>query len=347
MNKALILSFFIFLASCSKQTDPYSSFDDAQQALISLNSTLNQDSRSVDSKNLVDLAMPFTASYLDKRHGIYQRLMDMQLTQAQVELVNYLVIAERSAERYFAWPAQVNVLNNMLSLDSSSQSLKIINQWLKFSQQQLDDAKASNLKLNKIELMRLKRYVHSALVNEETPNELLAQLNTFNEYLTAYQPRGNPGLRGLANGSEWYQSKLNYYSGKVHPPLQWVVLLNNKIKTLTPVIFNTELEKTHQYSFLVHYLKNDTQIEGLDWLSNYKNLAEMAKNKQLSLSEKTRMLAIMETDVGIHYHAWTLPQAKINLLKRLNINEDDAQYLVEDIVLYPGQSFVFSSQVLN
>jgi len=57
------------------------------------------------------------------------------------------------------------------------------------------------------------------------------------------------------------------------------------------------------------------------------------------------MLTMMETDIGIHYHAWTIEQAKVNLSKRLKVSEQTAQYLVEDIILYPGQSFSFCGQI--
>jgi uncharacterized protein (DUF885 family) len=55
---------------------------------------------------------------------------------------------------------------------------------------------------------------------------------------------------------------------------------------------------------------------------------------------------MMESDIGIHYHAWTLPQAKVNLIKRLQMSPEEAQYLVEDIILYPGQSFSFIRHII-
>ena len=58
-------------------------------------------------------------------------------------------------------------------------------------------------------------------------------------------------------------------------------------------------------------------------------------------------MAMMETDLGVHYHAWTLSQARLNLLKRLNISEEEATLLVEDILFYPGQAFSFAPQLLN
>ena len=40
----------------------------------------------------------------------------MDLNLNQIAQVNYLVIAERFPERYFNWPAQVDVLKNMLAV---------------------------------------------------------------------------------------------------------------------------------------------------------------------------------------------------------------------------------------
>ncbi|XQF92064.1 hypothetical protein ACOBV9_10960 [Pseudoalteromonas espejiana] len=100
-------------------------------------------------------------------------------------------------------------------------------------------------------------------------------------------------------------------------------------------------------SFVSEFLKSTPIVQGLDWQTNYKILPSMASNASLNLSDKNLMLALMETDVGIHYHAWTLPQAKVNLIKRLSVTEDDAQYLVEDIILYPAQSFSFAQQIVS
>ena len=106
------------------------------------------------------------------------------------------------------------------------------------------------------------------------------------------------------------------------------------------------MSTSHQTSFVVKYLSDEKLIEGLDWQSAYLDLPAMASNMNMSDKDKTLMLAMMESDIGIHYHAWTLPQAKVNLMKRLEISQEEAQYLVEDILLYPGQSFSFIQQLM-
>ena len=347
MNRTLTFSLILcfLLTACSKPSQPYNSFEDAQSGLEVLNSTLVHRG-NISKQNLDDQQFAFTDAYLTKRHAIYQRLMEMQLTQPQVEQVNYMVIAERFPERYFPWPAQINVLENMLALDSSEEGLVKINNWLKFTQNQLDSAKQSNLKLNKTEHTLLQHYISDALNNKKTPIELQFQLTVFNDYLSQYKPRGSAGLRGLANGSEWYQSKLNYFSGAIHSPLEWVALLDQQIKTLEKAVFSMKLQTSHERSFIVQFLGNEKPEKGLDWLTGFTILPVMASEKLLSVADRTLMLALMETDVGIHYHAWTIPQARVNLMKRLKINDKDAQYLVDDIILYPAQSFSFAQQIL-
>ncbi|WP_024611635.1 hypothetical protein [Pseudoalteromonas sp. TB64] len=347
MNRTLtfLLILCFLLTACSKPSQPYNSFEEAQSALEVLNSTLVHRG-NISKQNLDAQQFAFTDAYLTKRHAIYQRLMEMQLTQSQVEQVNYMVIAERFPERYFSWPAQINVLENMLALDSSEEGLVKINNWLKFTQNQLDSAKQSNLKLNKTELALLQVYISDAINNENTPEDLQLELTILDDYLTQYKPRGSAGLRGLANGSEWYQSKLNYFSGAIHSPLEWVTLLDQQIKMLEKAPFSFELQTSHEHSFLVQFLEDQKPVKGLDWLTGFTILPVMANENSLSVADRTLMLALMETDVGIHYHAWTIPQARVNLMKRLKINEKDAQYLVDDIILYPAQIFSFVQQIL-
>ncbi|GAA68134.1 MULTISPECIES: hypothetical protein [Pseudoalteromonas] len=347
MYKKLSFSLLLclFLAACSKQPQPYESFEDAQVALKTLNMALVQpDAKKID--RITKEQLVFSDAYLVKRHTIYQNLMDMELNLNQIAQVNYLVIAERFPERYFNWPAQVDVLKNMLAFEGSKSTPDNIITWLKLTQDTLDSAKQSNLKLNKIELTLLQSYVLSAIGSNDVQPALKSHIRAFSDYLTSYKPRGSVGLRGLPNGSQWYQSKLNYFSGEVHSPLEWVTILNENIKVLDRVAFDSKLSISHKKSFLVQYLSDEKLIEGLDWQADYQDLPAMASNMNMSDKDKTLMLAMMESDIGIHYHAWTLPQAKVNLMKRLEITQEEAQYLVEDIILYPGQSFSFIQQII-
>ncbi|WP_076924114.1 hypothetical protein [Pseudoalteromonas sp. EB27] len=347
MYKKLSFSLLLclFLAACSKQPQSYESFEDAQVALKTLNMALVQPGAKKTDR-ITKEQLVFSDAYLAKRHTIYQNLMGMDLNLNQIAQVNYLVIAERFPERYFNWPAQVDVLKNMLAFEDSKSTPDNVITWLKLTQDTLDSAKQSNLKLNKIELTLLQSYVLSAIGSNDAQPALKSHIRAFSDYLASYKPRGSVGLRGLPNGTQWYQSKLNYFSGEVHSPLEWVTLLNEKIKVSEHVVFDSKLSTSHQTSFVVKYLSDEKLIEGLDWQSAYLDLPAMASNMNMSDKDKTLMLAMMESDIGIHYHAWTLPQAKVNLMKRLEISQEEAQYLVEDILLYPGQSFSFIQQLM-
>ncbi|WP_405600070.1 MULTISPECIES: hypothetical protein [unclassified Pseudoalteromonas] len=348
MYKTLFLSLLLclFLVACSRQEPVYNSFEEAQSALKDLNTSLVR-TNVLNSENVTNEQFVFSDTYLNKRHTIYQSLMDMQLKSNQIAQVNYLVIAERFPARYFPWPAQVNVLTNMLKQDSSDKGTDNIVTWLKLNQSTLNNARQSNLKLNKVELQLLKSYLLGAIDSYGIQPALKSHIRAFSDYLANYKPRGSLGLRGLPNGTEWYQSKLNYFSGEVHSPLEWVTLVNEQIKHLSIVAFEYTLSVSHQTSFLVQYLSDEQPIEGLDWQSAYQDLPTMASNMSMSDKDKMLMLAMMESDIGVHYHAWTLPQAKVNLMKRLEITQQEAQYLVEDIILYPGQSFSFIKKIMQ
>jgi len=344
---SFLLIVCLFLTACNKQPQPFSSFEDAQSALKTLNAALIQ-SKTVENEILTEQQLVFSEAYLAKRHAIYQGLMDMDLESNQIAQVNYLVIAERFPERYFNWPAQINVLKNMLALNGKVYKPDSIIKWLKLTQDQLDSAVQSNLKLNKVELSLLQLHVDKTLQNNTIQGALKSQLRSFRDYLDSYKARGSIGLRGLANGSEWYQSKLNYFSGSVHSPLEWSSILNKKINTLkvTKPILVRAVPAEHERSFTVRSLQGDKIIEGLDWQTHYIDLPSMAANTETSADIYSLMLVMMETDIGIHYHAWTLPQARVNLVKRLNISDEFAHYLAEDIILFPGQSFSFASKAL-
>ena len=348
MYKTFFLSLLLcaFLIGCTDKSDSFSSFDEARSALKSLNTALVLE-EGTNNKKFTDENIVYSNEYLDNRHAIYQQLMTMKLTPNQITQVNYLVIAERFPERFFPWPAQVNVLNNMSLFKHSTSTVEQTIKWLKFTQAKLEIAKQSNLKLNKLEYALLQEYVAQAIENKATQGAIKSHIRAFSNYLANYKPRGSVGLRGLSNGSEWYQSKLNYYGSAVNSPLEWVVIINEKLKVLESAVINAKFAQNHIKSFVVQYLSEEPLINGLDWQAHYLDLPAMASKAKLSNKDKLLMLAMMETDIGIHYHAWTIDQAKVNLSKRLKVPEQTAQYLVEDIILYPGQSFSFCGQVCH
>lgn len=348
MNKALTISLLIclFLTSCNQSDKPFSSYEEAQNAIISLNVVFTEPLHN-ENNALLDKQLPFTDEYLKHRNTLYNRLMQTPLTSQQTHQLNYLVIAQRFPERYFSWPAQSNILANMLILSNGDDDAKKIKSWLAHVQQQLENAGESNLKLNKIELTYLKQYTQNAIASSSTPIDLQPALIQLNRYFEGYLPRASIGLYGLANGGQWYQSKLNYFSNRVHSPLQWLTIINEQLKNKPRVSYQSTITIGAGRSFMTQFLFSNDAKKGLDWQTGYQQLPTQSKNKILSAADTVLLLALMETDLGIHYHAWTLPQAHINLRKRLEISMQDADELVKDIVLYPGQSFSFAQQLLD
>ncbi|MEI8668774.1 hypothetical protein P4S65_11190 [Pseudoalteromonas sp. B131b] len=191
MYKKLSFSLLLclFLAACSKQPQPYESFEDAQVGLKTLNMALVL-SGANKTDNITKEQLVFSDAYLAKRHTIYQNLMGMELNLNQIAQVNYLVIAERFPERYFNWPAQVDVLKNMLAFEGTKNTPDNVITWLKLTQETLDSAKQSNLKLNKVELALLQSYVLSAIGTNDVQPALKSHIRAFSDYLASYRPRG-------------------------------------------------------------------------------------------------------------------------------------------------------------
>ncbi|MEM5553039.1 hypothetical protein WNY63_20155 [Pseudoalteromonas neustonica] len=344
MIKHLLTVCFLgfLLSGCGESHTQYQTKDHALQTLQTLNQLLKTNG---SIKQVSEEQWPFTNAYLEKRHLIYQGINTFDLEPTEQRLLDYLIIAERFPERYFPWPAHIPVLENMLNYNQTLDISQQIASWINFNQQQLILAKESNLKLNSIELGMLKQQVSVSLNRPSLPSNVQLALQGFNEYLLAYIPRGSAGLHGLANGGPWYQSKLNYFSGMTKPPLNWLVAVQSELKVRQRESFGLTLALDHQYSVLEQWLK-PTAIEsiGFDWAQNYQDLtkAVLSKKSELTAPDQVFWMAMMETDVGIHYHAWTPQQAKVNLLKHLSLTPQQAQYLVEDIVFYPGSSFSFS-----
>lgn len=340
----LVGSFFIFLTACSKPEIQFSDIKQAEQQLKAQNEFL-QPTPLTNDDDLIPSKLPFSESYLEKRHTIFQSLRAMDLTAEQQQLADYLSIAERFPARYFPWPAHANVVANMLKNNKVSQ--QAIADWVNFTMTQLSLGLQSKLKLNQLEIDALKLQLAKLKLRSDLSTNLSIALTRFEAYLAAYTPRGSIGLYGLANGAPWYQSKLNYFAGSTKAPLQWLAKIQSSLAVSTPQAFDLPLSGEHFHSVLEQWLvsKSVTTDRGLDWAQGYKNLPTTTELvlENMSEAEKTFWLAMMETDLGIHYHAWTSQQAKVNLLKRVKLTPQQADYLVADIVFYPAFSFSFTS----
>ena len=272
---------------------------------------------------------------MQARHQAYQGLKTTTLDVSQQAQLNYLIIAERYPERYFVWPVQRDVISQARLV--GDYSVNELANWLELVETQLIAAEQSNLKLNKIELTLLHNMVKSHLDNSD--DSVQAALNKLNQYLTQYKPRTKLGLVGLANGKDWYQSKLNYFSGETKPPLTWLSEIQASLKQSQNADFVLLVSDSHAKPLVMNYFVESHQHTGLDWQLDY--LDPLKSKRKLTQDEQYFWQVMMETDLGIHYHTWSEQQARVSLMKRLGVNQQQADWLIEDIVLYPAMSFIF------
>ncbi|MCF6435109.1 hypothetical protein [Pseudoalteromonas sp. MMG022] len=313
----------IYLAGC-EQRKPHLDYHAAQQELRVLNSLLLPSGLSVNNH-----IFPFSEAYLKLRHSAYQQLDETGLTSAQLQELNYLKIQERYPERYLPWPAQVNVISNakQQGVDSAS-----ISQWMQLVVEKLESAKDSNIHLSRIELNRLKGY----LAGQPEGQVLL-------NYLDDYKPRSGIGLYQLPNGKEWYQSKLNFYYGKPIAPNKLLTKLQQRLVTGGGTSANV-LSFDESESVALSLIKRLCSPQrGLNWLDGYVNLPETLSSCQpkLSLHDQHALLALMEVDLGVHYQGWSYKQAKVTLQARIELTDQQALSLVENVVLHPASVLVF------
>ncbi|MCO7250539.1 hypothetical protein [Pseudoalteromonas sp. Ps84H-4] len=323
----------VMITACSEQPPRFNHFDEGQQALSNINNLLSNQSSS-DSVT----SWPFSNEYLQARHLNYQGLKSIALDESQQAQLNYLIIAERYPERYFVWPEQRDVVSRAINKkDYSAQKLA---KWLELVQTQLMQAEESSLKLNKIELKLLHSMVQNHLTNND--DEVVhSALSKLEQYLSQYTPRSKLGLVGLANGKDWYQSKLNYFGAKTQPPLTWLSNIQSQLKQIAIHNVAFHLPTSHSTPLVMQFFSQDENVAGLDWQLEYRD--PLQSKRELSAGEQYFWLVMMETDLGIHYHTWSEQQARVNLIKRLGVTKQEADWLIEDIILYPATSFIFSS----
>ncbi|KTF14872.1 hypothetical protein [Pseudoalteromonas sp. H105] len=345
MRKYLGASLLIlFLTACSEPVTHYADVNQVRHQLKLQNSLLQPLKNQTIHEMKTESKLPYSESYLKTRHEIYRSLNAMNLTPSEQQLTDYLSIAERFPARYFPWPANINVVENMLNAESLTEQ-QIVN-WVEFTEQQLSKGLESKLKLSKLELNSLKSHITRAKQQANIPKDIAKALVNLDEYLADYIPRGSLGLLGLPNGAAWYQSKLNYFGQKTNPPLVWLTKIQSMLELSLQQKYTRSFSNDHSESLLEQWVNvhSDKLIEGLDWEQNYKNLplSALALIETMTESDKVFWLAMMETDLGIHYHAWTAQQARVNLEKRVKLSSEQATYAVENLVYFPAFSFAFA-----
>ncbi|MGB1292650.1 MAG: hypothetical protein ACPG5Z_10955 [Pseudoalteromonas sp.] len=349
MIKYVGVCLLMLLTGCSEPAIKYSDIEQVKQQLRVQNEFLQPLDTSIASEITLDSKLPFSESYLLTRHDVYRSLRAMDLTKPQQQLADYLSISERFPARYFPWPANINVVENMLSNDLITD--QEIAQWIGFTIKQLSLGLESKLKLNKIELNSLKSHVAKLEEIKDIGQDISVALESLSDYLSSYTPRGSVGLHGLPNGASWYQSKLNYFAQKTDAPLIWLAKIQNRAEFSKQQRYTQTFDGDHSDSLLEKWLMFNSYelIAGLDWEQSYYNLPLSAslQIEKMSDSDKAFWLAMMETDLGIHYHAWTVQQAKVNLQKRIQMSDKQAAYAVENLVYFPAFSFAFAQLLDN
>jgi len=327
----LLLLVSVMLSACSEQSDRFSTYTVGQQQIGNINNLL-----STQLDNGGKTYWPFSEAYLQARHLAYQGLANVELSDSQQAQLNYLIIAQRYPERFFVWPVQRDVISNAIKQDDYTP--EALGKWIERVETKLIEAEQSNLRLNKLELKLLRSMVISHLDNNN--ENVVMALTKLNQYLAQYKPRTKLGLVGLANGKDWYQSKLNYFANTTKPPLSWLSEIQHLLKEKPTVDLSLPVFSSHNKPLVLQYLEDGDLHAGLDWQLDFIDVKQ--SKRQLNQDEQYFWSVMMETDLGIHYHTWNEQQARVNLMKRLSVNQQQADWLIEDIVLYPAMSFIFA-----
>ncbi|MFC3032343.1 hypothetical protein ACFOEE_07420 [Pseudoalteromonas fenneropenaei] len=318
-NSLLLLTLSATLVGCSEpQIKP--SAEALQHQLVQLNGML----RRTEAEHIPPL--PFDEPYLKQRHELYQALGAVAATPE----LSYLVIAERFPERYLPWPIYSDI-----SVVLQTQTPQVRQQWFAFVHARLQQAQESRIYLTRQEL----DYIQTAL--QTFPASQAKQ--QLVEYLAGYKPRSRSGLDQIPNGSEWYQSKLNYFSQQTHAPLVWMQMIAARL----PAYANESHRETETLDFDKAWLqefitKRCEPVRGLDWQFDYVNLVETVALCQVNLNDmqKQLWLTIMMLDVGIHYQGWNEQLATQFITEHLDLTADQVSRVLQQVARYPGAVFV-------
>ncbi|RZM77103.1 hypothetical protein C3B51_17125 [Pseudoalteromonas rubra] len=284
------------------------------------------------------LELPFTEAYLKKRHELLQRADLDSFAETAVQEAQYLSIQQRYPERFLPWPVHLNVpVVAQGQLVPPSQ----VDTWYGYVEARLNEARESKIVLNRIERQQLLDYLTPDITTQSKAAQRLA------EYLASYRVRSSLGIYQLPNGKEWYQSKLNFYSGSVKPPEALLGELQSLASEygegVTLVDFNLNQPLVHQL------LAGCSTRAGLNWRDGFVSLQQTASqcDQVLANSERLFALAMMEVDLGVHYFAWSQKQALLALQSRLALNEDQAFVVLKDILFFPATSFALLSRITS
>nr|KJZ06747.1 hypothetical protein TW77_18045 [Pseudoalteromonas rubra] len=250
----------------------------------------------------------------------------------------YLSIQQRYPERFLPWPVHLNlpVIAQAHQVASSQ-----MDAWYGYVEARLNEARESKIVLNRVERQQLLDYLTSDITTQSKAAQSLA------EYLASYRVRSSLGMYQLPNGKEWYQSKLNFYSGTVNSPEALLGKLQNLASEAregaTRVNFSLNPPLVHQL------LAACDKRAGLNWRDGFVSLQQTASQCEQILTNGERLFAVamMEVDLGVHYFAWSQKQAMLALQSRLALNEDQAFVVLKDILFFPATSFALLSRITS
>ena len=117
-----LLSIFILLNLIACSDSVLNEPDSKQQVIERLK--LNNNWLFVNSREqLTESPMPFNQDYLTKRHELYKLLQQFTHHSSTQKQLEYLIIEERFAERFYPWPPSKNVLLPILDVQTRLSTL--------------------------------------------------------------------------------------------------------------------------------------------------------------------------------------------------------------------------------
>ncbi|ALU42333.1 hypothetical protein [Pseudoalteromonas rubra] len=282
--------------------------------------------------------LPFTELYLRKRHDLLLRADLTSFGEVAVQEAQYLSIQQRYPERFLPWPVHIN-LPKVAKLQGVSSSQ--LDTWYGYVESRLNEARESKIVLNRLERNQLLEHLTPEVTRQSQAARQLMK------YLESYRVRSSLGMYQLPNGKEWYQSKLNFYSGTVNAPESLLSELQSVTSNTRDVMVQLNYKTSEP---LVHQLlaKCD-KAAGLNWRDQFVSLRQTASQCDTKWTKGELQFAtvMMEVDLGVHYFAWSQKQALLALQSRLALNEDQAFVVLKNILFFPATSFALLNQITS
>ncbi|MDK1290033.1 hypothetical protein [Pseudoalteromonas umbrosa] len=326
-----VLTTVFILGACSESKTPFN-LADFTRKLHALNWFI-----SGSQESDIEKVMPFDEHYLLLRHELLDSVDIHELSQADASTITYLKIQQRYPERYLSWPVQTNVLAS----SPAYFSMQEIDSWLLSVKSRLEDGIESNINLSRIEKSQLIEYLSVS----EHQSDASSALKVF---LEQYKTRSGIGLSQLPNGTEWYQSKLNYYAGTVSAPHDLLqIIQHDKSEGFSTPEFEWRFTVSKRPFVLALLGKQCQYEEGLNWRDHFIDIRKTVLSCSHHLGKDRLYIAaiIAEVDLGVHAFSWSQQQAMHRLQSKLALDEAQAYALLKNIVFYPATIFVLLEQL--